>query len=337
MVGTPQGFPIEVALFGRDREVDRVDELIRSIELGARFVVIRGEAGIGKTSLWRVALHRHRAAGHRTLVTRPTEEELYGPAVGLADLFGGVTASPETPGLSELRERDRFESGRFVLDTLRRLATETPVVVAVDDVQWLDPVSAGVLRYALRRLEGEPILVLATERSDRSSPPDSRTIPPDRREEIFLGPLSVEATRLVVSAFVESLPRPTLERVQELSVGNPMYAIELARSVDLFDDSLTASIPPTLFGALSSRLGAVPENMRAVLCIAAALGAATVQMIARASGDREAVDLLAARCGRRCSGRRRRSDRSLLAPLACVCCARWAQPGRAAGVARPTC
>ena len=154
--------------------------------------------------------------------------------------------------------------------------------------------SAGVLRYAFRRLEGEPILVLATERSDRSLPPDDRTIPPDRREEIFLGPLSVEATRLVVSAFVDALPRPRLERVHELSVGNPMYAIELARSVDLFDDSLTTSVPPTLSGALSSRLGAVPDNMQAVLCVAAALGAATVQTIASASGDPNAVDLVAA-------------------------------------------
>jgi hypothetical protein len=102
-------------------------------------------------------------------------------------------------------------------------------------------VSAGALRYAFRRLEREPVLVLATERSDRSLPPDDRTIPPDRREEIFLGPLSVEATRLVVSQFVDPLPRPRLERVHELSVGNPMYAIELARSIDLFDDSLTVS------------------------------------------------------------------------------------------------
>ncbi|HZB42574.1 MAG TPA: ATP-binding protein, partial [Ilumatobacter sp.] len=288
MIGTPQGFPIEVALFGRDREVDRVDELVRSIELGARFVVIRGEAGIGKTALWRAALQRHRAAGHRTLVTRPTEEELYGPAVGLADLFGTVI-----DGVKELQEQDRFESGQFVLDMLRRLATDTPVVVAIDDVQWLDPVSAGVLRYAFRRLEGERIVVLATERFDRSLSPDDRTIPPDRREEIFLGPLSLEATRLVVSSVVDALPRPRLERVHELSVGNPMYAIELARAIDLFDDSLTASVPPTLSSALSSRLGAVPDSMRAVLCIVAALGAVTVQTIARASDDPNAVGLVA--------------------------------------------
>jgi DNA-binding CsgD family transcriptional regulator len=288
VVGTPHGSPIEGAIFGRDREVDQVDELIRSIDLGARFVVIRGEAGIGKTALWRSAVVRHRAAGHLALVTRPTEEELYGPAVGLADLFGDIDE-----GSGVLAEHDRFERGRYVLDTLRRLAAHAPVVVAIDDVQWVDPVSAGALRYAFRRLEREPVLVLATERSDRSLPPDDRTIPPDRREEIYLGPLSVEATRLVVSQFVDPLPRPRLERVHELSVGNPMYAIELARSIDLFDDSLTASVPPTLSGALSSRVGAIPDSVRELLCVAAALGAASVQTIARASDDPDAVDLVA--------------------------------------------
>ena len=82
-----------------------------------------------------------------------------------------------------------------MLAPLRRLATESPVLVAIDDVQWLDPVSAGALRYAFRRLDLEPVLVLATERSDPSTPPDDRTIPPDRREEFFLGPLTVDDDR----------------------------------------------------------------------------------------------------------------------------------------------
>ena len=79
--------------------------------------------------MWRTALVRHRAAGHLTLVTRPTEEELYGPAIGLADLFGDVD---DASGVIE--ERDRFERGRYVLGALRRLVAHAPVVVAIDDV-----------------------------------------------------------------------------------------------------------------------------------------------------------------------------------------------------------
>lgn len=268
--------PVE-ALVGRDREIDTIEDLVRSIEFGARFVVIRGEAGIGKTSLWRLALQRHREAGHRTLTTRAAEEELAGPVLGLADLFDDM---PEVSVLSV--DGDCFQRGRCVLTALRQLSAVGPVLVGIDDVHWLDPVSAGALRYAFRRLEGEAVLVLATERSGPSAPPDDRTIPPDRREEIFLGPLSLEATRLVTSATVDTLPRPTLERIHQLSGGNPMYAIELARAVDLFDDSLVASVPPTLVGALSSRIDAVADDVLGVLSITAALGPSTAEAISRA-------------------------------------------------------
>lgn len=288
MTGTLIDSPVEVPLVGRDREIDRIDELVRSIAFGARFVVIRGEAGIGKTSLWRLAVQRHREAGHLALVTRAAEEELHGPIIGLADLFDDVTG-----GRALAVDSDRYERGRCVLATLRRLATESPVVVGIDDLQWLDPVSAGALRYALRRLDAEPILVLATERSDPSTPPDDRTIAPDRREEIFVGPLSVEATRVVVSSIVDALPRPALQRVHELSGGNPLYAIELARAVDLFDDSLVASVPPTLLGALSSRIGAVADDVRSVLCVTAALGPSSAQAISRAAGHLDALPLVA--------------------------------------------
>ncbi len=166
--------------------------------------------------------------------------------------------------------------------------------MAIDDVQWLDPVSARSLRYALRRLDAEPVLVLATERLDPSTAPDDRTLPPDRREEIFLGPLSLEDTRVVVSSIVDALPRPVLERVHELSGGNPLYAIELARAADLFDDSLVASVPPTLFGALSARVAGAPAEVRDVLCVAAALGPTSAAGIARASGAPNAPQLVAA-------------------------------------------
>lgn len=81
------GAPAEIPLVGRERELDRIEELVASIDRGPRFVVISGDAGIGKTSLWRWASHCHRRAGHRTLVTRASEEDLNSPIVGLVDLF----------------------------------------------------------------------------------------------------------------------------------------------------------------------------------------------------------------------------------------------------------
>ena len=105
-----------------------------------------------KTAVWRWALDRHRRAGHRVLLARASEEECQLPIVGLIDLFEDVPVDDQllVPDL------DRVERGHRVLSTLRALAADTPVILAIDDVQWLDPVTADALRYALRRLEDEP-------------------------------------------------------------------------------------------------------------------------------------------------------------------------------------
>ena len=279
------GTPVETALVGRDLEARRIEQLVASVALGPRFVAIRGEAGIGKTSIWRWALERHRRAGHRVLLARASEEEFQGPIVGLIDLFEHVAIDDQLL----LPDLDRFDRGHRVLSALRTLAAVTPVVVAIDDVQWLDPVTAAALRYALRRLEDEPVVVLATERTAQGTSPDARTIPADRCEEILLGPLRIEATREVVSSVVASLSRPALERIHELSGGNPMYAIELARAVDLFDDPLVASVPPTLRDALSARIGAVAPDVLAVLQVAAALGPSSIDSIAAATAPIDAA------------------------------------------------
>ena len=205
--------------------------------------------------------------------------------MALVDLFDGIAGCEDTLAA----DIDLFERGRRVLAAVRRLSSSSPLVVAIDDVQWLDPVSAGALRYAFRRLDREPVLVLATERLDPSRPPDDRTLPADRREELLLGPLPIDEIRRVIGSLVHTLPRPALERIYELSAGNPMYAIELARAVDRFDDSLVASVPPTLVAALASRLAGCPAGLRHVLGVAAALGPSTASMIARASGDPDAV------------------------------------------------
>jgi DNA-binding CsgD family transcriptional regulator len=271
------GATVESPLVGRDRELERIEELVASRARGARFVVIRGEAGIGKTVLWRHALGRHREAGHRVLATRPTEEELHGAMVGLADLFGDGEAAEAAldPDL------DRYERGRAVLATLRRQALAAPVVVAIDDVQWLDPPSAGALRYAFRRLLDERVLVLATERSGPGDTPDVQTIPADRREEIHVAPLTLVGTRGVLAGASLSVPRPMLQRIHELAGGNPMYAIELGRAVERLGESVLASVPPTLRQALAGRIDGVADDVLGVLRVAAALGPAPAEVIGR--------------------------------------------------------
>ncbi|MFP3900300.1 MAG: LuxR C-terminal-related transcriptional regulator [Acidimicrobiia bacterium] len=270
---------VEARLPGRDHELDRIEHAVAGIDAQAPFLVIRGDAGIGKTALWRAGLKAHRAAGHRVLVARPTEDELQGAMVVLTDLFDDVPAGDALDP-----DADLFDRARAVLRLLRRLAVECPVVVAIDDLQWCDPISARALRYALRRLDDAPVAALATERESRAAGPPE-IIPPERFEEMILGPLPIDAIRQVINAAVGPIPRPALQRIHALAGGNPLYAVELARSPDLVANPLGAVARPTLAEALSERLAGATPDMLEVLRTAAALGPCSAAALADAAGQ----------------------------------------------------
>lgn len=279
---------VESPVWGREREVEQIRGLVRSVERGARFVVIRGDAGIGKTALWRWGVEAARTAGHDALVTRPAQEDLHAPMTGLLDLFDRTDAAPGTLE----PDADVFDRGRAVLLTLRQLAAAGPVTLAIDDLQWLDAISARALRYALRRLEGEPLIVLATERAGDDDRPEA-VLPPDRVEHIDLGPLAVEAIRHIIRDVVGAIPRPAMDRIDELAGGNPLYATELARDGAFLANPFGSVAPPTLRSALAARLGNTSADLLDVLRTAAALGPATSGDLERACERADAAGLIA--------------------------------------------
>ena len=168
-------------LAGREDELAALLDLLEAPdELPAAAVVV-GEAGIGKTALWLAAVEAAQARGYLVLSCRPAEAEAAFSFVGLADLIGGVVPDvlPQLPrpqrraleaalALSE-SEGPPAEEGVVAfafLSTLRKLAVDNRLLLAIDDVQWLDAPSLAMLRFALARLDAEPVAAILTARDE---------------------------------------------------------------------------------------------------------------------------------------------------------------------------
>ncbi len=275
----------------------------------AKLLAITGPEGIGKTTIWRAAVDELRSAGTCVLVGSPAPEELQAAMVGLFDLFGGIDGA-EVSGDPRLYEPDTelFTRGRLVLSTLQQLSTDRLVVLAIDDLQWLDPISTRCLRYALRRLDRRAVSVLATGPHLEGS--GTTTIAaPGEIEKLEVGPLSSSELRSVLEARGLTLSRPSLELLHQVSGGNPSHAIELALTIDFSGDRLSLAELSPLRSATSMQLARMVPAVAEVVRVCAALGptplavveqvAVDVAALADALSDGSLVtdDSLTVRCG----------------------------------------
>lgn len=176
-------------LLGRDRELGELYELIDGIDLGGGGMVVRGEAGIGKTALLEAASVRALKRG--SAVTRAIASESESPLAfaGLHQLLKPYLARlsklPEPQsralesafGLVAGERPDVFLIGLATLGLLSSAATGGPILALVDDAHWLDPASAQVLTFVGRRLEDEPVVLLASVRDGVPSVFDDARLP----------------------------------------------------------------------------------------------------------------------------------------------------------------
>jgi DNA-binding CsgD family transcriptional regulator len=276
---------------GRDPELAALGAALRT-EASA-LVVISGEAGIGKTTLWEAGLELARARGFRALVARPAESESRLAYSALNDLLAGpldgLFAELPAPRARMLRVALLLEEPGHgpaspqavafaVLDALRLLARRggTPLL-AVDDAQWLDPASATPLGFALRRLgpSGQVAALLSCRTEHGTIAGQSLTA--DQVTRIELGPLSLGVTfRIVRERLGRSVPPPLLAKIHEAAGGNPFYALELARR-SLEAGSL--SMPESLAALARERLAAFRRPTVEALLEVAALSDPAVGLI----------------------------------------------------------
>jgi len=225
-------------ILGRDRELEVVASLVAKAPAGGGALLIRGEAGIGKSALLERAVVLARAAGMRILLTTGIRTETNLPFAGLHQLLrpilGGLEALPKPQymalgvafGLVEGTAEDPFLIALATLPLLADASARTPILVAADDVQWLDRPSADALTFVARRLGSDPLVMVVGLREGESSPFEAVGI-----SELALRPLNDRDAREMVSRLAPELAPAVLDRILREAAGNPLALAELSATI----------------------------------------------------------------------------------------------------------
>ncbi|HEV7720860.1 MAG TPA: AAA family ATPase [Iamia sp.] len=284
--------PVGVA--GREVEVATLHATLGGLADRSALVVVVGEPGIGKSALWTHAVADARGLGATVLTTRPAAAEASTAWSGLTDLLEGVPdavldtlAPPQRRALDAVGLRADPAGGvlepRAVWTAFRSavvaLAVTGPVLVAVDDLHWLDGASVRTLAFLARRLPPGGVGVLATLRSRLREGGVHEILEVPGLERIDLGPLDPDGTATAVRAHVGgSRSRPQLDRIHAAAAGNPMMAIELARAGQ-GPAGHPPSVPASLDQLVGHRVSALTDAGRTTLAAVAAAARPTTVLL----------------------------------------------------------
>jgi DNA-binding CsgD family transcriptional regulator len=267
----------------------RVGTLVASLASGSS-LVLYGGPGIGKTTLWEAGVAEGARRGVRVLAARASSAEARLSHACLIDLCEGVEEgalatlpSPQRSALEVALLRagppgappERHAAGLGFLNVLRALAAQGPLLVAIDDVQWLDVPSADVVGFAARRLQREPVGFLLSRRDEEPAPLEYAL---DRRrlDRLEVGPLSFGAARhLLARRFGLSMSRALLRRVVDVTLGNPLFLVELGRVLSQHgvpEGAADIPLPAQVEEMLGTRVASLAAPVRRLLVALALSG-----------------------------------------------------------------
>jgi DNA-binding CsgD family transcriptional regulator len=289
---------VNPGVVGRPAEFRAVAEFLRSAAEQPSGLVIEGEAGIGKTTLWLTAVEQARERGFRVLYARVGPTDCVLAYAAISDLLGDVdpgafTALPDVQQLAVDRvlmraggdgpATNQHVVAAALASVVKHLAVDVPVLVAIDNMQWLDPSSQDVVASAAPRFEGRVGMLLTERSNDGAGDTVSwlRLARPDAVERIHVGPLSLGGLHALISTRLgRSFARPTMVQIAEISGGNPFFALELARAIDAGSTAIRPVMPATLADLMRLRIGHMDRDARRVLLATASLADATVDLLA---------------------------------------------------------
>ncbi|MDG6105555.1 helix-turn-helix transcriptional regulator [Dactylosporangium aurantiacum] len=268
----------DARLYGRERESQHLAGLVASARSGGGALVVRGEAGIGKSALLRQA--RLAAAGHGLLVLSATgtEAEARLPFAGLHQLLRPVLGrADELPdpqrdavltafGMARGAAPDVFLVALAVLNLLGEAAAETGALLLVEDAHWLDPPSADALAFVARRLDADPIVLLAAAR-------DGYADGFGALDQLRVERLDDAAAAALLDARAPGLPAGMRRRLLDESAGNPLALVELPVAARRFEheplEPARRPLTARLEEAFAARVPGLPAATQALLLVAA--------------------------------------------------------------------
>jgi DNA-binding CsgD family transcriptional regulator len=299
--------PASISLFGRESEMQVLTGLLDKVHDQGGSLVISGEPGIGKSALLSAVGARARERGMLVLMTTGVQSEAQLPFAGVHQLLQpalgqvGMLAEPQRDailaafGLARPATSNLFLTALAALNLLAASAARVPVLVVVEDAHWLDRSTCDVLTFVARRLEFEPILLVAALRDGFESPFNDAGLP-----TLHLEPLAALAAAALLDRRAPGLPAEGRERVLDEAAGNPLALMELPAALTHLGNAarLPVWLPLStrLERAFAARVSDLRAAARTALLVAAVndgpLISEVLDAAALLAGGRLTVDVL---------------------------------------------